>query len=102
MTPHDVLLVLEGYKSRLEQKTNYDNTMMYIQGRYMADAILCTVGNMFSKKGAKAIEYPKEPYDLNPDRELTEEEKQIQAMQVINNLMLMKENFDRNKNKGGN
>lgn len=76
---------------------------MHIQGRYFADAIGATIGNMFSKKGAKKIEYPSKPYDLNPNRELTEEEKRIKADEVINNLLLMKENFDNaHKNKGGN
>lgn len=102
MTPHDVLVVLEGYKLHRKQETEYQNLMMYIQGRYMVDAILCTVGNMFSKKGAKQIEYPKEPYDLEPDRELTQEEKDAKADEIIKNLMRMQENFEKAHKKGGN
>lgn len=101
MTPHDVLLILEGYQKKREMETEYNNTMMYIQGRYFVDAIACTIGNMFSKKGAKNLEYPKKPYDLSEARELTEEEKQAKADEVIQNLMRMKENFDRAHNKGG-
>lgn len=101
MTPHDVLVILEGYKLKRKQETEYQNVMMYIQGRYFADAILATVGNMFSKKGAKQLEYPKEPYDLEPERELTQEEKDIKANEIINNLLKMKENFEKAHRKGG-
>lgn len=102
MTPHDVLLILEGYQSKRKQETEYQNVMMYIQGRYFVDALMCTVGNMFSKKGAEQIKYPKEPYDLEPDRELTQAEKDAKANEVIQNLMRMQENFEKAHNKGGN
>lgn len=38
--------------------------MLWMQGIYMRDALLCTVGNMFSGKGTTPIEYPKEPYPI--------------------------------------
>lgn len=102
MTPHDVLLILEGYQAKRKLDTEYQNTMMYIQGRYFVDALLCTVGNMFTKKGSKQMEYPKEPYNLEPNRELTQEEKDAKADEIIKNLMRMQENFEKAHNKGGN
>lgn len=102
MTPHEIMLVLEGFKQQQDRETEMQNMLMYIQGRYFADAIMCTVGNMFSKKGAKAISYPKEPYDLHPDRELTEAEKQKQVEMIFTNLERMKTNFENAHNKGGN
>lgn len=42
--------------------------LFHLQGHYMADALLATVGNMFSSKGKK-FEYPKEPYPLNMELE---------------------------------
>ena len=101
MTPRVVLLIFEGYNQNRQRKLEYDNLMAYIQGRYFVDALLCTVGNMFSKKGARQLEYPKEPYNLEGNRELTQEEKDAKAKAVIDNLMRMKENFERAKEGGG-
>ena len=100
MTPKIVLIILEGYNQAEKRKFDYDNLIAYIQGRYFVDALLCTVGNMFSKKGAKQLEYPKEPYNLEGERELTQEEKDAKAKAIIDNLMRMKENFERTKNGG--
>lgn len=99
LTPHDMNLIVDSYRTGLKEKMDYDNLICYLQGRYIVDALLCTVGNMFSKKGAKNHEYPKEPYELNPkeEKELTEEEKDTQVKQLFANLELMKENFERNK-----
>lgn len=102
MTPHDVMLCLEGYKEQQSREMDTQNTLMYIQGRYFVDALLSTVGNMFSKKGAKPFEYPKEPYDLHPDRELTEYEKRKEVEKLFTNLEIMKSNFENAHNKGGN
>lgn len=99
-TPRIVLQILEGYNQSQKRQLDYDNFIAYVQGRYFADALLCTVGNMFSKKGAKTIEYPKEPYNLEGERELTQEEKDAGAKVIIDNLMRMKENFERAKAEG--
>lgn len=99
-TPRIVLQILEGYNQNQKRQLDYDNFIAYVQGRYFADALLCTVGNMFSKKGAKTIEYPKEPYNLEGERELTQEEKDAGAKVIIDNLMRMKENFERAKAEG--
>lgn len=101
MTPHEVMLCFEGYKNQKEQEKEWQNTMMYIQGRYFVDALLCTVGNMFSKKGARQIKYPKEPYQISEPRELTQAEKDAQVKELFGNLMLMKENFDKTHGKSG-
>ena len=71
--------------------------MAYLQGRYFVDALLSTVGNMFSKKGSKVLEYPREPYNLDAERELTQEEKDAKAKEIIDNLMRMQESFERSK-----
>ena len=99
LTPHDMNLIVKSYREKMKEKLDYDNLICFLQGRYIVDSLLCTVGNMFSKKGAKNHEYPKEPYDLNPEeeRELTEEEKEIQVKAIFMNLERMKENFERAK-----
>lgn len=101
MTPKIVLLILEGYNQAEKRKFDYDNLVAFIQGRYFVDALLCTVGNMFSKKGSKQLEYPKEPYNFEGEKELTQEEKDVKAKAIIDNLMRMKENFEKAKEGGG-
>lgn len=97
-TPHEVKRIFEGYSERQKMQMDYDNAIAFVQGRYFVDALLCTVGNMFSKKSVN-LEYPKEPYDLHPQgvKELTQEEKDLQVQALFANLQRMKHNFERAK-----
>ena len=89
--------ILDAYNREQKRKLDYDNFIAFLQGRYFVDALLSTVGNMFSKKGAKPLEYPREPYNLEEERELTQEEKDAKAKAIIDNLMQMQESFERSK-----
>ena len=51
-----------------------ENAIAHLQGAYIAEAILSTVGNMLSGKNAKKHDYPEKPYDLNLD--VSEEQKE--------------------------
>lgn len=101
MTPRVVLIILESYNRTQQRQMEYDNLIAYVQGRYFCDALLATVGNMFSKKGSKQFDYPDKPYSFEPEKELTQEEKDIQAKAIIDNLMRMQANFERTKKGGG-
>lgn len=46
---------------------------MYVNGRYMFDAISLSLANAFRKKGAQALDWLEEPYRLIP---LTEKEQE--------------------------
>ena len=59
----DVALV-RAYRKADDLRRQRQNDMMWLQGIYMRDALLCTVGNMFSGNGATPNEYPKEPYPV--------------------------------------
>ena len=97
MTPHIVGIHLKAHKAKIEET----NLLMHIQGMYMRDAIMSTIGNSFRGKGSKPYEYPCEPYNLNPqseqEHELTENEKQQQIMEFFNGLQARKERFDAKK-----
>ena len=71
LKPYDI-----AHKNRLEEQ----NTMMFWQGRYVADAIMSTIGNSgwFRGKSAPLHEYPKEPYQIfgNTPKNMTSDEKQ--------------------------
>lgn len=93
MNPHIINIFSMAHRI----KSKEINAQMYLQGIYMRDAILSTICNAFKGKGAEPYEYPKEPYDLTAETELTEQEKDEQIERLFASLQIMKDNFDRNK-----
>lgn len=93
----------KGYRIRMERQRDYDNFVAYIQGVYVREALMATVGNMFKKKSAKPYEYPEKPFDLGEQRELTEADKEMQRQAFLDSLLTMQHNFElfhKNDNKG--
>ena len=72
--------------------------MAYIQGAYVADALMATVGNMFAGKTSKKHEYPDKPYVLNTE-EQRETEAERQRKLLASQLTLAMHNFNRSKSK---
>lgn len=99
MTPHKVMLCQKAHEKQLEEK----NLLAYIQGQYVVEALLATVGNMFSGKGSNKFSYPDRPHELfaKPveERELTQEEKDTQVKALFADLMARKARFDAKKNQ---
>ena len=95
--------LIKPYTKAYRIRKQEENVMLYVQGRYFADAIISTVGNMFKGKNTKAFEYPKKPYELFTEQvELTEEEIKRQRENLLLSLKIMMGNFNRTHNKGGN
>ena len=63
------------YRKADELKRRRQNDALWMQGLYIRDALLSTVGNMFSGKGATPNEYPKEPYPITVEQ-IEEKEKE--------------------------
>lgn len=103
MTP----AIIEAHKKGFRLKKEEDNAYAYIQGIYVRDALASTVGNMFRKKGSKAIEYPSEPYGMYKDEQIeevqdgeeimTEDEKRRKTEALFMQLRLMQANFELSK-----
>lgn len=101
MNPRIVNAHKQGFKLKKEEQ----NAFAYIQGVYVRDALASTVGNMMKKKGAKAIEYPSQPYDLykedvssdTGENGMTEAEKRKKTEEIFGVLSVMKANFDISK-----
>lgn len=98
MTPRKVMLCQKAHIKKLEEK----NLLAHLQGQYFVEAILATVGNMFSGKGATKFTYPEKPHELfekavEEERELTQEEKDIQVNALFADLMARKARFDAKK-----
>ena len=91
--------ISKAYSEKMEEDFRLSDTMAFIQGRYMVDALLCTVGNMLGGKKAD-FKYPEQAYTLaNKERQLTEDEIQAQREQFIAMLKTMETNFNLNKNR---
>ena len=103
LTPHSLYLIADGYNRALKRQLDYDNHMAYIQGAYFLEALMASVGNMFSGKTAKKHEYPEKPYSLMVDEEEkekeTEEERQRKLFAA--QLSTAMANFNLSKQKDG-
>lgn len=93
MNPHIINIYSMAHKIEVKEK----NAFMHLQGIYMRDAILSSICNAFKGKGQEPYEYPKEPYDLSANTELTEKEKDEQIELLFANLGSLKDKFDKHK-----
>ncbi len=73
-----------SYYERVETEQKNANTIAWLQGAYFYEAISIALSNSFGGKNSQKLEYSKQPYNLEPPKEITEEEKQeIIKQQVI-------------------
>lgn len=62
------------------------NYFLWLQGAYMYDAFQTVIGNSFSKRGSKKLEYAKEPIRITP---YSDEEKRILAEKERRKIIAM-------------
>lgn len=102
MNPRKMKPYIRAYEIKIEHERDDKNAFAYLQGIYFRDALLSTVGNMFSGKNGKKFEYPDKPYEFykkhEEEHELTEEEKIQKTNELFLKLNIMKSNFDLAKN----
>lgn len=72
---HGDVNMARAYRKADEMKRRRENEALWTQGLYFRDALLCTVGNMFSSKTATKFEYPKEPYPVTSEQVAEAEER---------------------------
>lgn len=84
------------YRKVEERRIKETNEFLWLQGKYVLDAMDVAIHNRFSKKGTTPLEYPKEPYRITPP---TEEEKKAKAeaerQKAIKSLTAWKQAWDR-------
>ena len=73
----DVCMV-RAYREADELRRRKENEILWTQGAYIREALMSTVGNMFSKNSK--FEYPKEPYPITV-RQL--EEKRERERRIV-------------------
>lgn len=83
----------------IKRQIENENAMAYIQGIYIAEAILSTVGNQLSDKHSKKFEYPDKPIDFNFDGNKEEREKESQLEKFTASLNMAMNNFNLRQSK---
>lgn len=95
----EIHYIANAYAERQKAEFEKADVSAYIQGRYMVDALLATVGNMLGGKKAN-FTYPEQAYSLtHQEQELSEDEIQRQRDAFVASLQTMAHNFNRNKKK---
>lgn len=94
MNPRIVKLHIQGFRQREEMEINKANMISHLLGLYFQESIASTVGNMFSKKGAKPYKYPEKPFQFNKEDNLSKNEIKEQRKLLVAKLNMMKTNFD--------
>ena len=100
LNPHSLQLIADGYNIAYKRQIEANNAIAYLQGQYFVEALLCTVGNMFSDKRNNKHKYPEKPYDLNLDGNKEERNKEDQIKLFASNLDMMMTNFNLSKEQG--
>lgn len=70
-----------AFRKADELNRRRQNQILWMQGVYIREALLSTVGNMFSGKGATPIEYPHEPYPITEEQIKEKEERDRKNME---------------------
>ena len=96
---NEIHYIANAYAEKQDAEFKYSDMLAYVQGIYFMDALKATVGNMLGGKHAR-FEYPQQAYSMaNQEKELTEDEIQLQRQQFIAALQTMEHNFKLNKEK---
>ena len=100
LTPHTLTLISKGHDIALKRQIEGENAIAHLQGAYFVEALLATVGNMFSNKHSKKHKYPDKPYELDLDGKITEREQESQLQLFAASLTTAMNNFNLSKEKG--
>lgn len=95
-------LLVKAYREADKIKVERKNTEMWLQGRYVYEALLdvSPILHAFAKKGSKPLPYPSEPYAISQeevDKKQESEERQ-RAEKMKAKLLAM---ANKNKKQGG-
>lgn len=86
---------LKAFYKAEEMKQKKQDTEMWFMGRYVVNALLCTICNssLFRKKGSEPFEYPQHPflYDETEHEEVQNESKEQCAVYEMKQRIRMLE-----------
>lgn len=99
LTPHSLALISEGNNIALKRQIECENVIAHLQGAYIVEALMATVGNMLSDKHSKKHSYPSQPYDLDLDEQKKERKQDSQLQLFAANLTNAMNNFNLRQSK---
>ena len=76
----DVSLV-KAYRKADELRRRRQNEVLWLQGVYVREALLSTVGNMLAGQGATPIEYPAEPHAITAEQVAEKQDQERKSME---------------------
>lgn len=90
---------LQPYDKAHQIRVEEENMMLWLNGRYVADAIMATIGNSswFRGKGSPINQYPKAPYAFTRKEKqpMTEDEKQMEIDRFFAQETIRRANWKR-------
>ena len=84
------------YRDVANRKAEEQNSYLWLQGRYIYEAVEAVVHNHFARKGTKAKNYPNEPYRITPQTEdELKQAKERERQKAIDSLNRWKAAWDK-------
>jgi hypothetical protein len=71
--------MVKAYRKAYELSRRRQNELLWMQGLYVRDALISTVGNMFAGKGSAKQHYPEKPYPITEDQVAEQRERERKA-----------------------
>lgn len=68
-----------AYRKKIELEDKRFNERAWLQGQYNYIAVATALSNGFRKKGAKATDYPGQPFTVGQDTDIEKEQKKAKA-----------------------
>ena len=84
---HGDVMYPRAYRKAAQIKRNDRNCEMWLQGMYFYEALgdMAPILQAFAKKGTKAREYPKKPFDIFPEKQKTPKQKKTEEEIAMEN-----------------
>lgn len=76
LNPHKLKVMEHAYIEKKKEDNELQNIYAHLTGKYVLEALFASVGNMLSKKGTNAYEYPKQPikaFDYRTEEEIKQD-----------------------------
>lgn len=70
---------VKAYREAYELNRRHQNELLWLQGLYVRDALISTVGNMFAGRGSAKQKYPEKPYPITEDQVAEQREREQKA-----------------------
>lgn len=87
--------IVKFYRKAEKLRTDRINQELWLQGMYVYEAICdaSPIFNPFAKKGTRPMPYPTEPYNLNPEKDKTKEQAEVEERKMMEKARRVMDSF---------